>query len=325
MLDALPTGTVTFLFTDVEGSTRLLDELGAEAYAAELVASTGRSCAKRSREHDGVEVDTQGDAFFCAFGSARAAVACAAEILDELAAGSIRVRIGIHTGEALVVDRHYVGIDVHRAARIGACGHGGQVVLSPTTVALLEPGDVALRDLGTHRLKDLAAPVVLHQLGDEEFPPLKTLYRTNLPVPATPFLGREDELAELVARPSEPGVHIVTLTGPGGSGKTRLSLQLAAELSDAYRDGVWWVPLAPLSGGELVASAVASVLDVEEESGRTVADSIAATLERKRLLLRIRQLRARRPCRGGARLDGCPLVPGRSRRCDEPRAAGHRR
>ena len=284
MLDELPTGTVTFLFTDVEGSTRLLEELGAEAYAAELVRH--REIVREALgEHGGVEVDTQGDAFFCAFGSARAAVACAAEILDELAAGPIRVRVGVHTGEALVVDRHYVGIDVHRAARIGACGHGGQVVLSPSTVALLEPGDVVLRDLGTHRLKDLAAPVVLHQLGDEEFPPLRTLYRTNLPVPATPFLGREDELAELVARPSEPGVRIVTLTGPGGSGKTRLSLQLAAELSDAYRDGVWWVPLAPLSGGELVASAVAGVLDVEEESGRTVADSIAATLERKRLLL----------------------------------------
>jgi predicted ATPase/class 3 adenylate cyclase len=284
VLDALPTGTVTFLFTDVEGSTRLLEELGAEAYAAALIRH--REIVREALGgHGGVEVDTQGDAFFCAFGSARAAVACAAEILEELAAGPIRVRIGVHTGEALVVDRHYVGIDVHRAARIGACGHGGQVVLSPSTVALLEPGDVALRDLGTHRLKDLAAPVVLHQLGDEEFPPLRTLYRTNLPVPATPFLGREDELTELVARASEPGVRIVTLTGPGGSGKTRLSLQLAAELSDTYRDGVWWVPLAPLSGGELVVSSVAGVLDVEEESGRTVADSIAAALERKRLLL----------------------------------------
>jgi predicted ATPase/class 3 adenylate cyclase len=282
--DALPTGTVTFLFTDVEGSTRLLDELGAAGYAVEL-ARHRRIVRGSLAEHGGVEVDTQGDAFFCAFGSARAAVACAAEIQNALSDGQLRVRIGVHTGEALVVDRHYVGIDVHRAARIGACGHGGQVVVSPATVALLEPGEMSLRDLGAHRLKDLAAPVVLHQLGDADFPPLKTLYRTNLPVPATPFLGREQELGELVRSATAPGVRVLTLTGPGGTGKTRLSLQLAAELSDGYPDGVWWVPLAPLRGGDLVASAVASVLSVEEESDRAVVASIASSLARKRTLL----------------------------------------
>jgi class 3 adenylate cyclase len=230
MSDALPTGTVTFLFTDVEGSTRLLDELGSERYASEL--GRHREIVRGAlAEHGGVEVDTQGDAFFCAFASARAAATCAAEIQKALAPGPVRVRMGIHTGEALVVDRHYVGIDVHRAARIGASGHGGQVVISPSTVALLEPAEVGLRELGAHRLKDLAAPVVLHQLGDEDFPPLRTLHRTNLPVPATPFLGREEELAELVARATDTGVRVLTLTGPGGTGKTRLSLQLAAELA----------------------------------------------------------------------------------------------
>ena len=284
MSDALPTGTVTFLFTDVEGSTRLLEELGPEGYADEL--GRHRNVVRDAlRTHVGVEVDTQGDAFFCAFASARAAVACAAGIQDALEDGPVHVRIGVHTGEALVVDRHYVGIDVHRAARIGACGHGGQVVVSPSTAALLEPGESGLRDLGMHRLKDLAAPVVLHQLGDREFPPLRTLYRTNLPVPATPFLGREEELAELVTRASEPGVRSLTLTGPGGTGKTRLSLQLAAELAERHPDGIWWVPLAPLREDASVASAVAGILNVEEEAGRTLIASIASSLVRKRVLL----------------------------------------
>jgi predicted ATPase len=184
-----------------------------------------------------------------------------------------------------VVDRHYVGLDVHRAARIGACGHGGQVVLSPTTVALLEPDEFVLRDLGSHRLKDLAAPVVLAQLGGVAHPPLKALFRTNLPIPATPFLGREDELSELVTLATQPGVRLLTLTGPGGTGKTRLSLQLAAELSESYPDGIWWVPLAPLRDGALVASAVANALDIDEAPGREITESIAEALARKRLLL----------------------------------------
>ncbi|HSG12849.1 MAG TPA: adenylate/guanylate cyclase domain-containing protein, partial [Gaiellaceae bacterium] len=284
MAAELPTGTVTFLFTDVEGSTSLLDELGAERYAQAL--EEHREIVRAALgEHDGVEVDTQGDAFFCAFGSARAAVSCAGDIQERLAPGRIRVRMGVHTGEALVADGHYVGMDVHRAARIGACGHGGQIVLSPSTVALLEPEVFSLADLGEHRLKDLSAPVRLHQLGLGEFPPLKTLFRTNLPVPATPFLGRERELHELVERAQEPGVRLLTLTGPGGTGKTRLSLQVAAELSDSYADGTWWVPLAPLREGSLVASAVASVLEVEEEPGRTLLESIAGAVARRRALL----------------------------------------
>ncbi len=280
----LPGGTVTFLFTDVEGSTRLLRELGAERYAEALGAH--RVVVRDAlAAYGGVEVDTQGDAFFCAFASARSAVACASEIREALAGGPVRVRMGLHTGEALVVDDHYVGLDVHRAARIGACGHGGQVVLSPTTVALLDPDELALTGLGEHRLKDLAAPVRLYQLGDERFPPLKALFRTNLPVPATPFLGREAELSELTARASEPGLRALTLTGPGGTGKTRLALQLAAEISSGYPDGVWWAPLAPLRDGSLVASAVAGVLDVEEDSGRPLAAAISNTLAPRRAVL----------------------------------------
>jgi predicted ATPase/class 3 adenylate cyclase len=280
----LPSGTVTFLFTDVEGSTQLLDELGSVRYAEAL--GRHRAIVREAlAEHGGVEVDTQGDAFFCAFASARSAVGCAAQVRAGLADGPIRVRMGIHTGEPLLMDTHYVGMDVHRAARIGACGHGGQVVISPTTVALLEQGEDVLRDLGAHRLKDLAAPVVLYQLGDEEFPPLKTLSRTNLPVPATAFLGREDELRDLLDRAAEPGLRVLTLTGPGGTGKTRLGLQLAAEISGAFTDGVWWVPLASLRDEALVASALASALDVDEEAGRPLAASIADSLARKRVLL----------------------------------------
>ena len=284
MNDTLPTGTVTFLFTDVEGSTRLLEELGADAYAVEL--GRHREVVREAlARNGGVEVDTQGDAFFCAFGSARSAAACALAINDILASGPIRLRMGLHTGEALVVDRHYVGMDVHRGARIGACGHGGQVVVSPTTAALLDGDELRLGDLGPHRLKDLDAPVTLFQLGDEDFPPLKTLHRTNLPVPATAFLGREDELAQLLARASEPGVRVLALTGPGGTGKTRLALQLAAELSDGYPDGTWWVPLASLREGELIPSVLASVLDVEEAPGRPLTESITDALVHRRALL----------------------------------------
>ncbi|MGH3132189.1 MAG: ATP-binding protein [Gaiellaceae bacterium] len=280
----LPTGTVTFLFTDVAGSTRLLEELGAEGYAEAL---RGHRAVIRDAlaVHGGAEVDTQGDAFFCAFSSARAAVACAESVQSSLDRGPIRVRIGVHTGEALLAGAHYVGMDVHKAARIGASGHGGQVVISPATAGLLEPGAFALTDLGLHRLKDLSAPLTLYQLGDTDFGPLNTLFRTNLPVPATPFLGREAELRELVHRVSRESVRLLTLTGPGGTGKTRFALQLAAELSDAFPDGVSWVPLASLRDAGLVASAIAQTIDVEERAGEPLSAAIPRGLGAKRLLL----------------------------------------
>jgi predicted ATPase len=238
----LPTGTVTFLFTDIEGSTRLLHELG-DAYAGAL-AEHRRVLREVFARHGGVEVDTQGDAFFVAFARAKDALAAAAEGQAALEPGPIRVRMGLHTGEPLVTEEGYVGIDVHRAARIAASGYGGQTVVSQTTFDLA--GSDGLRDLGEHRMKDLSAPERIFQLGDGEFPPLKTLYQTNLPVPATPFLGRERELAEVGDTLGRSDVRLLTLTGAGGSGKTRLALQAAAEAADDYPQGVWWVPLAPV-------------------------------------------------------------------------------
>jgi class 3 adenylate cyclase len=187
----LPSGTVTFLFTDVEGSTNLLHELGAEGYA-EALAEHRRVIREACAAHAGVEVDTQGDAFFFAFPSAPGALAAASEVTDALALGDVQVRVGLHTGTPLLTEEGYVGGDVHRAARIAAAGHGGQVLVSASTATLVE---MELTDLGGHRLKDLSAPEQIYQLGDGEFPALKSLYRTNLPVPATAFLGRESELA----------------------------------------------------------------------------------------------------------------------------------
>jgi class 3 adenylate cyclase len=188
----LPGGTVTFLFTDVEGSTRLLHELGAEHYAGAL-AEHRRLIRKACSAEGGVEVDTQGDAFFFAFPTAPGALIAAGAFTEGLASGPIRVRVGVHTGTPLLTDEGYVGADVNRAARIAAAGHGGQVLVSSSTASLV---GLELTDLGEHRLKDLSAPERISQLGEGAFPPLKSLYRTNLPVPATPFLGRKAELAE---------------------------------------------------------------------------------------------------------------------------------
>jgi len=265
----LPSGTVTFLFTDVEGSTRLLHELGAEGYAQAL-AEHRRVLREAFVAHDGVEVDTQGDAFFVAFPTAPGALAAVEEMLAGLAPGPIRVRMGLHTGTPFLTEEGYVGPDVNRAARIAACGHGGQVLVSSATASLLSSDD--LRDLGEHRLKDLSAPERIYQLGESEFPPLKSLYRTNLPIPATPFLGRERELAEVVAWLGREDVRLLTLTGPGGTGKTRLGLQAAAAAAERYPDGVFWVPLAPLRDPELVPDTAAQALGAKDGLAEHIAD-----------------------------------------------------
>ena len=277
----LPIGTVTFLFTDIEGSTRLLHELGVDGYA-EALAEHRRVIREACARHDGVEVDTQGDAFFVTFPTAPGALAAAREMTEALSAGRIQVRVGLHTGTPLLTEEGYVGVDLHRAARIAAAGHGGQVVVSSSTAALL---DLELTDLGEHRFKDLGAPERVYQLGDGEFPALKSLYRTNLPVPTTPFLGREGELQEVLSLLSSEDTRLLTLTGPGGTGKTRLALQAAAEASDRYVDGVWWVPLASLRDPALILSAVAQALDVTEEAAKPLAETMAAALAGKRLLL----------------------------------------
>ena len=267
----LPSGTVTFLFTDVEGSTKLLHKLGPQGYAEEL--DRHRQVVREyCRRHEGVEVDTQGDAFFVAFPTAPGALEAARAVQDALA---IPVRMGIHTGTPLLTDEGYVGTDVHRAARIAASGHGRQILVSSASAALLESD--GLRDLGEHRLKDLSAPERIYQVGGDDYPPLKTLYRTNLPIPATPFLGRERELAELGEFLGRDDVRLLTLLGPGGTGKTRLALQAVAAAAERYPDGVFWVPLAPLRDPGLVLESAAKAVGAR--------DGLVDHLADKRLLL----------------------------------------
>ena len=253
----LPSGTVTFLFTDVEGSTKLLHELG-DTYA-DLLNEHRHVLRHALARHGGVEVDTQGDAFFVAFGRANDALAAAGEAQEALSSSRLSVRMGLHTGEPLLTEEGYVGIDVHRAARIAAAGHGGQTLISQSTRDLV--GEYRLRDLVKHRLKDLTAPERIYQLGDATFPPLKTLDRTNLPIAATPLVGRERELAELTEL-LQDGTRLVTVTGAGGSGKTRLALQVAAELADDFGDGVFFVPLAPVQDAALVPPTIAQATGV---------------------------------------------------------------
>ena len=256
----LPSGTVTFLFTDIEGSTRLLLELGPAGYAAAL-AEHRRILRTAFSAHGGVEVDTQGDAFFVAFPTAPGALAAAAAANDELTAGPIRVRMGIHTGTPHLAEDGYVGVDVNRAARIAAAGHGGQVLVSAATVAVV--GADGLRDLGEHRLKDFAEAVALFQLADDRFPPLRTISNTNLPRPASSFVGRDAEVAEVVAQ-LRGGARLLTLTGPGGSGKTRLAIEAAADLVPEFKAGVFWVGLAPLRDPGLVLETIGQTIGAKE-------------------------------------------------------------
>ncbi len=260
MRDDLPSGTVTFLFTDVEGSTRLLRELGAEAYA-ETLAEHRRVVRRACAAEGGVEVDTQGDAFFFAFTSAPGATAAARAITEGLAGGPIILRVGLHTGTPLVTDEGYVGDDVHFAARVAASGHGGQVLLSRSTRKLVD--GLALTDLGEHRLKDIEGAVSIYQLGDKGFPPLKTISNTNLPRPASSFVGRQREQDEVVLE-LRGDTRLLTLTGTGGSGKTRLALEAAAELVPNFRAGVFWIGLASLHEPSLVTETIAQTLGARD-------------------------------------------------------------
>jgi predicted ATPase/class 3 adenylate cyclase len=278
----LPSGTVTFLFTDVEASTELLYELGAEAYGEALAEHRGivrEACA----EQGGVEVDTQGDAFFVAFPTAPGALEAAAQITERLAGRPIRVRIGLHTGTPLLTDEGYAGTDVNRAARIAASASGGQIVVSESTRALLTEGDFL--DLGRHRFKDLAAAEHVYQLGSQEFPSLRSLPETNLPVPATPFLGRKEELASVVTHLGSPDVRLLTLTGAGGSGKTRLALQSAAEVAETFPGGVAWISLSPLTDVSLVAPSVVQVLGAQDVPEGRLDVAFAERVSRGRVLV----------------------------------------
>ncbi len=284
MREDLPVGPVTFLFTDVEGSTRLLHRLGESAYA-DALAEHRRVLREAFGRHGGVEVDTQGDAFFFAFGSPDGALEAARDGDRALGSGPIRVRVGIHSGTAVRTAEGYVGDDVHRAARIAAAGSGGQILVSLPTVQQVEADRFPLVDLGDHRFKDLQAPERVYQLGEGDFPPIRSLYRANLPVPATPFIGRDDEVEALAAQLRRVDVPLLTLTGPGGTGKTRLALQAAAEAAESFPDGTWWVPLAALSDHDLVPSRIALALEVAEETETPLIDTLARRLGGRRDLI----------------------------------------
>jgi predicted ATPase/class 3 adenylate cyclase len=277
-----PSGTVTLVFTDIVGSTRLLDSLGSEGYRSAL-AEHQLAVRHAFGSRGGYEVDTAGDGFFYAFSTASDAARAVGEALAALDGGPVQIRVGIHTGEPIVESPKYVGLDVHRAARIMAAARGGQALLSRTTRDLLD-GTFAVRDLGEHRLKDLSAPQRLFQLGTGDFPRPRTLHVTNLPVPATEFLGRDRELTDVVEKLRD-GVRLLTLTGPGGTGKTRLALQAAAEAADDFAEGVWWVPLAALRDPSLVLRHTARTLDVVEQPDRPLEDVLAEMLNGKRMLL----------------------------------------
>lgn len=256
----LPAGRVTLFFSDIEGSTKLLHELGAAAYA-DVLAEHRSILREAFARHGGVEVDTEGDAFFVAFPTADGAARAADEGRLELAARSrIRVRVGLHTGTPHITDEGYVGEDVHKGARIMSAGHGGQVLLSQETRELI---DLPITDLGEHRLKDFAEPVWLFQLGSDRHPPLKTISNTNLPRPASSFVGRASEMADVVE--CVRGARVVTLTGPGGSGKTRLAMEAAAELVSKFRNGVFWVPLSALRDPALVIDAIKLTLGATDD------------------------------------------------------------
>jgi len=268
---SLPTGTVTFLFTDIEGSTRLLHELGPDAYA-EALAEHRRLLRDAFAASAGVEVDTQGDAFFVAFPTAVGAAQAARTGHETLVDTPIRVRIGLHTGVPTLAGEGYVGVDVHRGARIAALAHGGQTIVSPTTAALLDGAE--LIDLGAHRLKDFDGAVRLFQDGRGSFPPVRTPGSVQLPSPATPFVGREAELFDAVAIVLERDPRVLTIVGPGGTGKTRFAIELARLLAEDADGGTVFVPFAPVSDADLVLPAVAQALGASSASAESIAGAL---------------------------------------------------
>jgi predicted ATPase/class 3 adenylate cyclase len=272
MRPELPTGTVTFLFTDIEGSTRLLHALGPERYA-EALAEHRQLLRHAFTAHEGVEVDTQGDAFFVAFPTAPGAAAAARDGQTALAAGPVRVRMGLHTGMPTVTAEGYVGVDVHRGARVAALAHGGQVLVTEATAALLA-SDERVVDLGHHRLKDFDAPVRLHQLGSAPFPPLRTPGTVVLPIPATPFLGRERELHEAVSIVLDSDPRMLSILGPGGTGKTRFALELARLVAEDADGGTLFVPLAALRDGALVLPTIADAVGADGHDVASIAGQI---------------------------------------------------
>ena len=293
----LPTGTVTFLFTDIEGSTRLLTAFGSEWPT--LLSRHNAIVRAAIDEHGGVEAKTEGDAFFAVFATASAALAAAVGAQRALAAepwppdGAVRVRMGMHAGTGVLSEGDYVGIDVHRAARIAGAANGGQTLISDAARILAAaelPDGTSLRDLGEHRLKDLPGPERLFQVVVDdlpsEFPPVRSLDPLNggnLPEPSTSFLGRDHELDAIAGLLGD--ARLVTLTGPGGTGKTRLSIEVARRLRPQFADGVWFVGLDDVRDANLVLPAIASNLAVQEQADRSIEAVLNDHLARRQLLL----------------------------------------
>jgi len=292
----LPTGTVTFLFTDIEGSTRLMQELGERYVPLQVVHH--ELLRNAFRTNDGRELRTEGDSFFCVFASAVDACQAAATAQRSFAehpwpkGGALRVRIGLHTGEAPLMGEEYIGLDVHHAARIAGAAYGGQVLVSEATQALVDgslPSELTLRDLGTHRLRDLARTEHLFQLVvngvPDIFPALRTVDGTpnNLPTQLTSFVGR----GEMVARAKHvlEGCRLMTLTGPGGIGKTRLSLQVAAETFDQFPDGVYFVPLSAVRDPDVIPSVIAQSLSLGLTGNKMPLDAVKEHLLDRKVLL----------------------------------------
>jgi predicted ATPase len=284
----MPVGTVTFLFTDIEGSTRLWQE--DEASMQKAVARHDHLLRDLVASHDGVVFSTMGDGLAAAFQAASAAVACAMDAQQMIdrepweTARPLRVRMGVHTGEAELREGDYFGTAVNRAARLVAVGHGGQILCSSSTAEVAETV-MLLVDLGEHRLRDLDRPMHVFQVGDGSFPPLRSLgaFPGNLPVQLTSFVGRRDELA-VVAKGLESS-RLVTLTGTGGVGKTRLALQAAANLVSGFTDGVWLCELAAAMDRGSVLGAVAAALDYVAPPGADVEAGITRFVGSRRLLL----------------------------------------
>jgi predicted ATPase/class 3 adenylate cyclase len=300
LMSSLPTGTVTFLFTDIEGSTKLW-ERSPEGMQRALTRHD-QILKNTVGERDGYVFKTVGDAFCCAFSIATDALEAALEAQRALLTeegwpeqtGPLRVRMALHTGAAEERDGDYFGPPVNRVARLLSAAHGGQVLLSLTTQELVRdrlPARAALRDLGEHRLKDLFRPERIFQFTapglPTAFPSLRTLEGrpNNLPLQPTPLVGRESEVSEIVGRLRSDGARLLTLTGPGGTGKTRLALQAGADLLEEVEDGVFFVSLAALTDPDLVYSAVAKSLGVKESAGQSLEESLEAYLQHKHLLL----------------------------------------
>jgi predicted ATPase/class 3 adenylate cyclase len=291
---ALPTGTVTFLFTDIEGSTKLLQELG-KRYAA-LLGEHRELIVRAAEAHGGQQIGSEGDAIFLAFADASSGISAAVDAQRALGTHQwpdgrdVRVRMGIHTGEAILTGDGYVGLSLHQVARITAAGHGGQVLVSNATRTLVAdalPEGVAFKDLGEHRLKDLARPERLAELLipglERAHPPLRTLdiRRNNLPLQLTTFVGRRDLET---ARALFGSTRLLTLTGPGGTGKTRMALQLAAEVAHEFTDGVFFVALDSIFDPTLVPSAIAESLQIDSGTDPPL-ERVIATLRDRTLLL----------------------------------------